>query len=476
LTPLLDDRFLLLENLGSGGMGRVLRAFDRVEERVVALKIHLRDERPGPGHPLAAEWDAWSRLRHPNIVKAYELGRADRGPLPRGTPYLVLESFPGAPADRALHPGSETPDRLAELARKILQALCHVHRAGLVHRDLKPGNVLVGAARRGPGRVKLTDFGLAAPIGRAGRPGCVSGSVPYLAPEAVLGEPVDGRADLYGLGILLFLLATGRMPVDSRDPGEILRWHLEGPPADPRELRPDHPDRLARFVRRLTARDPGGRPGSAEEALLLLGGPRVPPPRPVARTAGAAEVAALRLALDAARLGARRFFVLPAEGEVRRSLVNHAKVFAQTHAMTFHRLCPDPRTGVSCLGRLVLQLLLKRGPGVGEVIARHGLHRGLPLGVLGGLPVWDRLRDPDRSAPDPEEAVEATAKGVASFVIASSEREAMVLLVERPALADRLARRVVERLLREESNNAEPARGGLLLLLPRLSRRCSPGT
>src|SRR5262249_29487425 len=162
---------------------------------------------------------------------AYEMGRAASGPFPRGTPYLVLELVRGAPVHRALRAGAEPTPVLEELARRLLRALGHVHAAGLVHRDMKPGNVLVGAVRRRLGRVKLTDFGLASESGKAGVPGRISGSLPYVAPEAILGFALDGRADLYALGVLLYYLAAGRMPLVTRAPDRWLRWHLSGPPA-----------------------------------------------------------------------------------------------------------------------------------------------------------------------------------------------------------------------------------------------------
>jgi serine/threonine-protein kinase len=463
-TPLLDDRFLLLESLGSGGMGRVFRAFDRVEERWVAVKVLFSRERPGPAHPLSAEYEAWSRLHHPNIVEAYELGRAERGPIEAGTPYLVLESFRGLPADRALVAGATSHGDLELLAGGLLDALEHVHRHGLVHRDLKPGNVLVGRARRGPGRIKLTDFGLATESGRAGTPGTFSGSVPYVAPEALLGGPVDGRADLYGVGILLFYLATGKMPFKSHDPAEVLRWHLEGSPADPRELGSDHPDRFARFVRRMTARDPNARPASAEEAISLLGGPRVArrprgPKRP-----DRAERAALRLALDAARLGARRPFPLPAEPATRRLLIREARVFSQVHGLRFLHLRAGRRKGSSNLAQVVLRLLLDRGPGVRAMIAKHALHRGLPLGLLGGLPVWDRLRA--GGGTDPGTDLRVTARGVVSLVISAARQRTLVLAAESGAAGDPLARLVLEGLEREWDNRSDRGRGGLLALVP----------
>jgi serine/threonine-protein kinase len=147
-SPALDERFLLVESLGHGGQGRVFRAYDRVFRRDVAIKA-LHDPRAAdPLHPLATEFAAWSRLRHPHIVRAHQLLRARSGPLPSGTPYLVLELVRGAPVHLALRAGVEPAALLEELARRILRALEHIHRAGIVHRDLKPGNVLGGPSRR----------------------------------------------------------------------------------------------------------------------------------------------------------------------------------------------------------------------------------------------------------------------------------------------------------------------------------------
>ncbi|MDX1388899.1 MAG: hypothetical protein R3344_06890, partial [Acidobacteriota bacterium] len=130
-NPLLDGRFLFLGVLGEGGMGRVYRAFDRVEERTVALKVPFDSPGAGPPHPLTVEFETWFRLRHPNIVRVYELSRALEGPLRPGTPYMVLESFPGRPAHQALVPGRVDPAYLETLARGVLQALEHVHLAGV---------------------------------------------------------------------------------------------------------------------------------------------------------------------------------------------------------------------------------------------------------------------------------------------------------------------------------------------------------
>lgn len=266
-----DDRFRLLKVLGRGGMGTVYRAYDLAEERVVALKVPSYASCTAPAASLAEEFDTWSRLRHPNIVRAYELAVATRGPIPDGTPYLVLQHVPGRPQLRTQRAGRMRPPAIGILAAQILSALVHVHEAGFVHRDLKPGNVL---ASRLPGRAPrymLTDFGLATRIGTSDPLGTFSGSLPYVAPEALLGLPLDGRADLYGLGIMLFRLATGETPVPQGGAGEILRWHLTGPAPDPTRVRPALSASVVRFLRQITRRDREERPRSASCALRLLG-------------------------------------------------------------------------------------------------------------------------------------------------------------------------------------------------------------
>jgi len=462
ISPVLDARFLLVETLGRGGQGSVYRAFDRLTRRDVALKALHGFTDVDPAHPLVAEFAAWSRLRHPHVVRAYELGRARSGPFPPGTPYLVLELVRGLPMHQALRAGVEPPALVEELARRVLRALDHVHRAGLVHRDLKPGNVLVGPGRRGPGRVKLTDFGLASPSGLAGTPGRISGSIPYVAPERILGLPVDGRADLYGLGVLLFYLAAGRLPIVTRSPQRWLRWHLAGPAADPRAVRREIPSRLADLIVKLTARDRDARPPTAAEALTLLGPATPAACRASASHLAASERAALRLALDDARGGRVREVTLPLRAAEARAARQELAAAAAGIGLGFQVL----RRGN--LAQVVLTLLLERGSEVPQLVVRHGLERGLPLALLGGVPVWDHVHhDPARVRRG--RAKHVVARGVAAFLLAAARRRTLVLCVERSALSDPLVEAIVGLLRRPAAMRG----GGLLLALPTCGRsRC----
>jgi hypothetical protein len=450
--PRQDRRFLLLGPAGRGGMAAVWRAFDRVEERLVALKVPFREPRPaGPSHPLAAEFDAWARVRHPNVAEAYELCVAGEGPFPSGTPYLVLEHVDGSPLDRGLAPGRVTPETVERVAVDVLGALSVVHAEGWVHRDVKPSNLLVESSPTGPPRVRLIDFGLASPAGERREIGRVSGSLPWLAPETILALPVDARADLYAVGLVLDLLATGGA-TPRRD---WLRWHLGGPPADPRRARPRFPASLARFVRRLTERDPASRPADAAAALALLGhGAERGDPWPPAARAARAE---LRLALDAVRLGARRRHRLPAASPVARRLHALARVFAQIHGLGFHPL--EGRADAGSLARLVVRAALDARSVAARVARELRLERHLPLVRFGGGYLDDRGRV--RAVAD-----SAAADAFASFLLEASDRSRGAVLAARDPTSA-IARRLVTRLTEEvaRSGRPRPGRGGLLVVL-----------
>ncbi len=466
-SPAIDGRFFLVEALGRGGQGRVFRAYDRVFRRDVAIKALHETRENDSVHPLAVEFAAWSRLRHPHVVRAYELLHATSGPFPRGTPYLVLEFVRGLPVHHALRAGAEAPAVLEEVARRVLRALDHVHRAGIVHRDLKPGNVLVGPSRRGLGRVKLTDFGLASESGRAGEPGHISGSIPYVAPETILGLEVDGRADLYGLGVLLHFLATGHLPLASKSPERWLRWHLEGPPADPRALRPDLPERFAELVIRLTERARDARPASASEALVLLGSVPARAGCNPTHELPLGERARVRFALDGARAGAMREFEFPIpvgrDRTTRRELTTRAATLGVT-CVTLER---GAGARLSNLARVVLTLLLSLGPEAWALVEKHELHRGLPLALVASVPVWDRQGHDEERARRPA-AVRVVAPRVAAFFCDAARRSPLALIVDPSALGDPLASGVVLRLRRiiAASKSARSDGGGFLLAVP----------
>jgi len=459
-SPLVDGRFLVLDTLGRGGMATVYRAFDRLDERLVALKVQHEIGPAGPSHPLATEYDAWVRLDHPNVVSALELAYTRTGPLGAGTPYLVLENVAGGPIDRALIRGRFDGTTLARLSADLLDALDHVHTAGLVHRDLKPANVLADSADPQQARFKLTDFGLALAAGSARSPGVVSGSLPYLAPETILGLPLDGRADLYGLGILLVQVATGELPCPRSGAEEIVRWHLAGAPADLERVAPSAPPAWKRLVARLIARDRGLRPASAAEALSELGVAR-PSQNRASPLADRGERARMRLALDAARLGARRVVPLPAERMLRDALSRQVRYWSHVHGLDFH----DLGTGVV---RVVLRLLVDPRIDGGSLARRRTLEQWLPLGSVGGVPVLDRARV--RSSPSPQ-----ATRAVAAFVLDCARERGLVLLAADPRIEDPWTAAVTRELVRASLTADRPHPGGRgLLLLVRRRAHAAP--
>ena len=466
VSPTLDGRFVLVETMGHGGQGRVFRAYDRVRGCDVAIKALHVVGMNDPVHPLAAEFSAWSRLRHPYVVRAYELLRASSGPLPPGTPYLVLELVRGLPVHRALRAGAAAAPVLEELARRVLRALSHIHGAGIVHRDMKPGNILVGPSRRGLGRVKLTDFGLASESGREGKPGHISGSIPYVAPETILGLAVDGRADLYGLGVLLYYLATGRLPLASKSAERWVRWHLDGPPANPLEVRGDLSPRFAELVVRMTRRARAGRPSTAAEALAILGSPPVRSGGEAATELPLGERARVRFALDDARAGSIRELPLPAHFGLARAARRELTTLAAALEVTCVTLTRTTGARASNLARVVFTLLVASGSGAAALVEKHGLHRGLPLALLAGVPMWDRSGHDEARARRPA-VVPLVAPRIAAFLFDVARSQPLCVVIEPSAMGDPLAAGVVVSLRRgvARARSSRCAPGGLLLAL-----------
>src|SRR5579859_236545 len=187
-------------------------------------------------------------LNHPNIVSIYDRGEAE------DTYYIAMEYLDGRTLKELIVSRGAAPVNVAiEYARQILSALRFAHRHGIVHRDIKPHNVLVD----GEGRVKVTDFGIA----RAGTSqmtdaGSIVGTAQYLSPEQARGADVDQRSDLYSLGVLMYEMLTGEVPFSGDTPVEIAMKHLSTAPEPPSKLRPDVPPALDKVVLRALAKDP----------------------------------------------------------------------------------------------------------------------------------------------------------------------------------------------------------------------------
>jgi eukaryotic-like serine/threonine-protein kinase len=253
----LADRYRLDDRIATGGMGEVWRGVDLVLGRAVAVKL-LRDDyaqHPETLERFRAEARHTAAVSHPGIARMYDYGE----PRPGQPPFLVMELVEGVPLTELLACGPLDPARVMDLVGQAAAGLHAAHAVGLVHRDIKPGNLLVGT----DGTVKITDFGIAYAAGSAPltRTGALIGTPAYLAPERVTGASAGPACDLYSLGIVAYECLTGAQPFTGT-PMEVALSH-QYQPLPP--LPPSVPLPVAALVAELTARDPAGRPADAGE-------------------------------------------------------------------------------------------------------------------------------------------------------------------------------------------------------------------
>jgi eukaryotic-like serine/threonine-protein kinase len=264
---LLAGRYAIEEEAGSGGMASVWRATDEVLSRPVAVKVphaHLAAD-PAFIERFAVEARASARLTHPNIAHVLDTGVED------GVPYIVMEYFAGETLEELLaREGPLEPDRVVEIALQLLSALRAAHDAGVIHRDVKPANVLIGDGDR----VKVTDFGLAKAVYLSSSDptttGSVLGSVPYVSPEQLTGADVDARSDLYAVGVVIYEMLTGRRPFRAETHLATAMMRLSADPPTPRAIRPGIPRELDTAVMEAMERRPVDRFASAEEMADAL--------------------------------------------------------------------------------------------------------------------------------------------------------------------------------------------------------------
>jgi tetratricopeptide (TPR) repeat protein len=267
---LLNARYQLEAEIGGGGMGVVYRAHDTVLGRDVAVKVLSAAELGTEGRArLLHEAQAAAGLNHPNIVTVHDVGEA------KGLPFIVMELVEGPSLYE--QPPAEL-EQILTITRQICAALDHAHSNGIIHRDLKPENVLITPDPRAEGgcAAKLVDFGLARSMtSRLTSEGTLVGTASYLAPELALGQPYDGRADLYALGVMLYELTTGRLPFLADDPLAVISQHLHAPVVPPRARDEGIPPALDALIVRLLSKDPQDRPASAAEVLRVLEAPGI---------------------------------------------------------------------------------------------------------------------------------------------------------------------------------------------------------
>ncbi|MGH3092705.1 MAG: serine/threonine-protein kinase, partial [Gaiellaceae bacterium] len=321
-------RYRVERELGHGGMSSVFLAHDEELDRPVAIKVlaaHLASE-PGLYERFVREARMAARLSHPNVVQVFDAGEEDE------RPYIVMEYVPGRTvADELRSSGKLEAARVVDLALQVCGGLELAHSSGLVHRDVKPQNLLV----RDDGTVKIADFGIARAVEATNltQIGSILGTAAYLSPEQAEGEPVTAAADIYSLGVVLYELLSGRTPYEFSSLADLVVKQREQAIRPLSDLEPSVPPELEAVVMRCLARNPDYRPSSAAElARELAAASPEPPTVPLPRTSGvrATDIATAPLgapqpaapAATATRpRRARRDFALPRRGVLAAVLV-----------------------------------------------------------------------------------------------------------------------------------------------------------
>ncbi|HJQ29320.1 MAG TPA: Stk1 family PASTA domain-containing Ser/Thr kinase, partial [Rubrobacter sp.] len=263
MQQLVDNRYRILKPLGSGGMADVYLAHDAILDRDVALKVmstrYASDDEFVERFKREAQSAA--ALSHPNIVSIF-----DRGESEDGTYYIAMEYLPGGTLkDRILKRGALPAHTAAAVALQMAEALRAAHERDVIHRDIKPHNILITAS----GDVKVTDFGIARAASSSAmtRTGHILGTAHYISPEQAMGEPVGPSSDLYSLGVVLYEMLTGELPFDADTPLGIAMKHVNGHVVPPKAVRPSVPDGINAITLRLLAKNPEDRYASDSELI-----------------------------------------------------------------------------------------------------------------------------------------------------------------------------------------------------------------
>ncbi len=263
---LIDQRYELRSLVGSGGMADVYLARDEVLGREVALKL-LKDryaENEEFVERFKREAKSAAALSSPYIVPTFDWGETEDGAY-----YITMEYLPGGTLkDRIMAAGALRPQAAAQVALQVAEALEAAHVRGVVHRDIKPRNILLADS----GHVMVADFGIAraADATTISHTGDILGSAKYMSPEQAAGEQVGPASDLYSLGVVLYEMLTGRVPFAVETPADVPIRHAVAPPRRPKELDPEVPEGLDRITMRLLATNPEDRYGSADEVVQEL--------------------------------------------------------------------------------------------------------------------------------------------------------------------------------------------------------------
>jgi len=261
----LDNRYEIQGEIGRGGMATVYRGVDRTLDRPVAIKVIRKElaQEPAFLERFRREASAAAGLSHQNIVSIYDAHLSE-------SPYYIVGEYVsgGSLHDRLAAEGALPVEEAVRLASKVCEALGHAHAHGLIHRDVKPQNILL----TGSGEPKLADFGIAHALAtpKLTQTGITLGTAHYASPEQAKGEPLDLRSDLYSLGVVLFEMLTGQVPFNAETPVAIGVKHITEPLPSLRALRPEIPPAVEAVVRKAMAKEPAARYQSAAEMKAAL--------------------------------------------------------------------------------------------------------------------------------------------------------------------------------------------------------------
>jgi len=255
-------KYVITDILGRGGYSNVYRGIHASLNMPVAIKMLNHDMAMDPdfSEKFRNEAKTIARLNHDNIIKVYDIEEMYR------TIFIIMEYLEGVPLDYVLEKMERLPPRrVLDIVLQVCAGLAYAHENGIVHQDIKPGNIFI----QPDDRAKIVDFGLAV------RPGtvddlCWPGSVLYAPPEKIQGDPVDERSDIYALGITAYEMVTGQRPLGGNDPSEVMSFHVHKDVPDPRRCIPDMPEELSDFILRATKRDPSDRYENVPQILYDL--------------------------------------------------------------------------------------------------------------------------------------------------------------------------------------------------------------
>ena len=256
-------RYQIVGTIGAGATSKVVRAFDPMIGRHVAIKLFSPQLATEEGRErFIKEARVVGQISHQSIVALHDMGIEES----TQTPYLVMEQVEGQPLDRILEKGSVPYPRACAWVADIASALHVAHRKGIIHGDVKPANVLVTEE----GRVKLTDFGMARLASRDSKDSPLLGTPAYWCPEQILGKPQDARSDIFSLGVVLYEMATGKRPFDAESLQAICQKVMSATPLPPSQINSSLPAGLNELIGSCLEKDPGRRRNSAEDLALDL--------------------------------------------------------------------------------------------------------------------------------------------------------------------------------------------------------------